>query len=52
MLLYKHLIIGYLAAFLTTSAFLPQAIKTLKTKDASGISLVMYSMLCTGVFCG
>lgn len=50
MLLYKHLIIGYIAAFLTTSAFLPQAIKTLKSKDTRGISLVMYSMFCTGVF--
>ncbi|WGL60401.1 SemiSWEET transporter [Pigmentibacter sp. JX0631] len=50
MLLYKHLIIGYIAAFLTTSSFLPQAIKTIKTKDTSGISLVMYSMFCSGVF--
>lgn len=36
--------IGYCAALLTTLSFLPQAIKTIKTKDTSGISLIMYSM--------
>lgn len=40
-------IIGYLAAFGTTVSFLPQAIKTIQTKDTSGISLYMY-MLFTG----
>jgi MtN3 and saliva related transmembrane protein len=42
--------IGYLAAFLTTVSFLPQAIHTLRTKDTSGISLLMYSMFVAGVF--
>ncbi|WP_162011749.1 SemiSWEET transporter [Streptococcus sp. S784/96/1] len=42
--------IGTLAAVLTTLAFLPQAIKTIKTKDTSGISLVMYSMQVIGIF--
>ena len=42
-------IIGYFAAILTTLSFLPQAIKTLKTKDTSGISLIMYSMFTIGV---
>jgi len=42
-------IIGYLAAFLTTVSFLPQAIKTIKTKDTSGISLLMYSVFLIGV---
>ncbi|MBW4890811.1 SemiSWEET transporter [Mucilaginibacter sp. HMF5004] len=35
-------IIGYMAAFGTTISFLPQAIKTIRTKDTSGISLGMY----------
>lgn len=42
-------IIGYIAAFLTTASFLPQALKTIKTKDTSGISLVMYLMFVGGV---
>lgn len=42
-------IIGYFAAILTTLSFLPQAIKTIKTKDTSGISLIMYSMFTIGV---
>ena len=42
-------LIGYLAAFFTTASFLPQAIKTIRTKDVSGVSLLMYSMFVTGV---
>ncbi len=42
--------IGYCAALLTTLSFLPQAIKTIRTKDTSGISLIMYSMFTLGVF--
>lgn len=42
-------IIGYIAAFLTTGAFIPQAIKTHRSKDTQSISLVMYSMFVTGV---
>lgn len=41
-------IIGYLAAFGTTVSFLPQAIKTIRTKDTSGISLTMYSFFTAG----
>ena len=41
--------IGYIAALLTTLSFLPQVIKTLKTRDTSGISLLMYSMFVLGV---
>lgn len=41
---------GYIAAFLTTVAFLPQAIKTLKTRDTSSLSLAMYSLFTLGVF--
>jgi MtN3 and saliva related transmembrane protein len=41
-------IIGYCAAFGTTISFLPQAVKTIKTKDTSGISLLMYSFFTMG----
>jgi MtN3 and saliva related transmembrane protein len=43
-------IIGMCAAILTTSSFIPQAIKTIKTKDTSGISLYMYLIFTSGVF--
>ncbi len=41
--------VGYLAAFLTTSSFVPQAWLTLRTRDVSGISLSMYGAFTTGV---
>jgi MtN3 and saliva related transmembrane protein len=41
-------IIGYLAAFGTTASFLPQAVKTIQTKDTSGISLPMYIFFTAG----
>jgi MtN3 and saliva related transmembrane protein len=41
--------IGTIAAILTTCSFLPQAIKTFKTKEVSGISLGMYSIFAAGV---
>jgi len=43
-------IIGLLAGTLTTIAFLPQLIKTLKLKETKDLSLWMYIILCTGVF--
>ena len=42
---------GYLAAILTTVSFIPQALKTIRTKNTHGISLGMYIMFSTGVFC-
>ena len=42
-------IAGFVAAFLTTAAFLPQAYHSWKTRDLSGISLSMYSMFTLGV---
>ena len=39
---------GFAAALLTTASFLPQAIKTIQTKDTSGISLFMYSLFALG----
>ncbi len=44
-------IIGYVAATLTTSSFLPQAILTVKTKDTASLSLSMYSLFTAGVLC-
>ncbi|MBN2638913.1 MAG: SemiSWEET transporter [Bacteroidales bacterium] len=44
----EHLI-GYIAAVLTTVSFVPQAIKTIRTRNTQGISLVMYIMFSTGV---
>ncbi len=40
---------GYIAAILTTAAFLPQLIKTLKTKKAEDVSLVTLIMFLCGV---
>jgi len=40
---------GYVAATLTTVAFLPQAVKTLRTKDTHSISLGMYVVFTVGV---
>ena len=42
-------ILGLLAGALTTVAFIPQVIKTWKTKSAEDISLGMYSIFCSGV---
>ena len=44
------ILIGYAAAICTTSAFLPQAIKTIKTKSTKDISMIMYILFCMGVF--
>ena len=41
---------GYFAAILTTLAFLPQLIKTIKTKKAEDVSLITLIMFLTGVF--
>jgi len=42
-------LIGLLACFLTTGAFLPQIIKTIKTKETKDISLSMYIIYIIGV---
>lgn len=42
-------IIGFIAAILTTSAFVPQVYKTWKTKDVKGISLTMFLVMFTGI---
>ena len=40
---------GYIAEILTTAAFLPQLIKTLKTKKADDVSLITLVMFNIGV---
>lgn len=42
-------IIGNLAAFLTTMSFLPQAVKTIRSKNTRQLSLPMYVMFVSGV---
>ena len=39
---------GYLAAFFTAISFLPQAIKTIKTREINGLSLLTYLFLFLG----
>lgn len=41
--------ISFIAATLTTAAFLPQAIKVIRTRDTSSLSLIMYIMFTLGV---
>jgi MtN3 and saliva related transmembrane protein len=41
--------IGFIAAFLTTAAFLPQVYQTWKTKDVSSLSLSMLIMFFIGI---
>jgi len=40
--------LGLAAAFCTTLSFLPQALKTIRTKNTTGISLAMYSVFTGG----
>ena len=40
---------GYVAATLTTLAFMPQAWKTIRTKDTRSISLGMYVVFTIGI---
>lgn len=40
---------GYVSGICTTLAFLPQAIKSIVTKNVSGLSLSMYVIFCIGL---
>jgi len=42
--------IGLMAAILTTTSYLPQAIKTIKSRQTKDLSLLMYAILTTGIF--
>ncbi len=44
-------IFGFLAALLTTIAFLPQLYKTWATKSADDVSLIMLIVFITGLIC-
>ena len=44
-------ILGYVAAALTTLAFVPQVYKVLKTKNTADISLYMYVCFIVGLTC-
>jgi MtN3 and saliva related transmembrane protein len=41
--------LGYIAATLTTLAFVPQAVQTIRTRDTRGISLGMYVVFTVGI---
>jgi len=41
--------LGLIAACLTTAAYLPQVIKTWRTRSAGDVSLIMYLMLTLGI---
>lgn len=41
--------IGMLAGIFTTVSFLPQVIRSWKTRDLAGVSLAMYSLFVLGV---
>lgn len=40
---------GYVAATLTTLAFVPQAVKTIRSRETHAISLVMYVVFTIGI---
>ena len=42
---------GYAAATCTTLSFIPQAVKTIRSHDTSGISLWMYVVFTFGIAC-
>ena len=42
-------IIGFIAAFLTSASFVPQAWLIIKTKNTDGLSLLMYIVFTTGM---
>ena len=43
-------LVGLAAAFCTTIAFLPQVIKTWRTRSTKDISLAMFLVFTTGIF--
>jgi MtN3 and saliva related transmembrane protein len=43
--------IGYIAALLTTAAYIPQSIKVFREKNTASLSLGMYIMITSGIAC-
>jgi MtN3 and saliva related transmembrane protein len=44
-------ILGFVAAVLTSTAFVPQVVKIWKTNDTNSISLSMFLMFTSGILC-
>lgn len=44
-------IVGYLAGLFTAVCFMPQSVKTLKTRETKGISAVSYLLFSLGLTC-
>lgn len=42
---------GYIAGICTATCFLPQTIRTIKTKDVNGLSLLSYLIYALGMLC-
>jgi len=42
-------LLGFAAAALTTGAFVPQAVKTIKSRNTSDLSLAMYVIFTIGI---
>ena len=42
-------LLGYASGICTTMAFLPQAIRSIVTRNVSGLSLTMYIIYCAGL---
>ena len=43
-------LVGYIAGFLTLIGYLPQTIKTIRTRHTKGISLATFSIIGTSAF--
>lgn len=41
--------IGFIAAVITTAAYVPQVIKVARTRDTKSISLGMFALITTGI---
>ena len=44
-------LIGYIAGICTATSFIPQAIKTFRSKDVESLSLIMYLIFNFGMLC-
>jgi MtN3 and saliva related transmembrane protein len=42
-------LVGFAAATLTTASFLPQALKSWRSRDTGGLSLGMYALFTAGI---
>ncbi|HPO50158.1 MAG TPA: SemiSWEET transporter [Spirochaetota bacterium] len=42
-------IFGFIAGILTTSAFLPQLVKIIKSRHTKDLSIIMYLLFCSGI---